>query len=340
MYRNNPRRLQQSGFILLALLLVAVITSSTLVLGGLNNRQSIYLQERAELHLQMQEAKTNLLAHAAYSHLLNNNARGPGFFPCPDTDNLPLNENLPDCIAPATVITTPQIGRLPTHLSASEPDFEFNDRYANIDQQFWLVVAPRYYYNTNTATAVSNARRSRDRTSTVSTYANLRLTLDGTTGYVALIIAPGEALATQHRSASPTTASEYLESQISSFVFQSEATNSAVTNDVVIGITLQEYLNAVGPSVANEMKRELDAAGGTYTSSQTTFRGYMTNTADHSWLKNTTTTGTNREQWSTDTTYTRLTTTTARINFNGCTNVRYILTYGGGITRDVIGAGC
>lgn len=319
----------QQGVVLLLMLLVLVISGAAFVLVAFNDGKSRDTVQQELVLEQMQAAKAALLSFLGNSHLFYGNARGPGFLPCPDTDN--DEDGLPDCTLPNSALTSPMIGRLPQRLGTGSPDMEFNRYFADVDRQFWYVVSPRYMYNHNTSTNAVNSRRLRDRSSTSATYANMRLSLDGQTGYVALIIAPGEAFETQNRAANPTTASHYIESQDSTFVFRSAASKTT-TNDLIIGITLKEFIYAAGMPAAIEMKKELDAQGPIYTTSQTTFRNYLTNAADHAWLKNTSTTGNNGERWGTDTTYVRQTTTTARLNFNGCTGITFLLDYNAGIT--------
>jgi hypothetical protein len=121
-------RAGQRGVIFLALVLVLFVTGSTLMLGAVNNRQSTTLAQQAELHYQMEQAKTALLAHAASTAGLYNNARGPGFFPCPDTDN----DGAAESACNVDDLDNAQLGRLPEYDDNSGTTFRFNDAYAGM----------------------------------------------------------------------------------------------------------------------------------------------------------------------------------------------------------------
>ena len=348
---------REDGYIMIALLLIMVVGGSSFVLAGLSNRQSAYLAQQKELHIQMEEAKAALLAYAANSSNLYSDARGPGFFPCPDTDK----DGQPQATCNSN---TARIGRLPEYENFSGTYFRFNDTYKGTDQQFWYVVGPRYVYDTATA---SN-RRSRNRTSTsLSAATSYRLKLDGTTGYVAFIIAPGEALGTQDRATGATSYANYLDGNNGDNGFDfytSDSTSPELFNDQILGITLDEYMVAVGAAVARDMKTVIDAyaanpltGNGSYpsdsgsltstscptSSSGTTFSNLFD--AQHVWLRDGYGTsagnGNNNERWScpSGVYWNRLSvTSTGELKFNGCTNLKFTMTYGGGIVRS--GNGC
>lgn len=346
----------QRGYIMLGLLLIMVIGGSSLVLAGLGNRQSVYQQQQQELHAQMMEAKATLLAYAANSAALNGGTRGPGFFPCPDTDN--DGQPQATCNSPA-IPTAGPIGRLPEYQDFSGSLFRFNDTYAGVDQQFWYVVGPRYVYDT----ATTSYRRSRLRTST--TYAApYWLQLDDTSEYVALLIAPGEALASQDRVAGPTTIANYLEGNNGSdgFNFHTNDGNGDTNtfNDQIVGITYDEYMVVVGAAVARRIKTEIDAYAlandGIYppdsgalesTSCSSTLGTTFSDLFDSQevWLRDrSVNNGNNSERWSCPySTYWNKTSTdpdtgVGELMFNGCANLKFTLTYNGGIVRE--GDGC
>jgi len=245
-----------SGFALLLMLLLMFVGGSSVLLGTLNNRQSIFQGQQEEVAYQLQQAKASLLAYAAASAQLSGNAMGPGFFPCPDmdsSDGTPVSANSCDS-------DLPLLGRLPEYALHSGSRFTFNNSYSGIDQQFWLVVAPRYvYHSTNSA----SQRRSNRRTSKTATYAApLRLRLDGQGTYVAFLIAPGEAVDTQDRLEGPDDFSNYLDGGNGSSgfdYFSSHAANPAQFNDLIIGINLDEYMQAVGGVVANAIMAGLES---------------------------------------------------------------------------------
>lgn len=357
------KRGKQRGVIFLALILVLFVGGGTLVLGSLNNRQSASLASAAELRYQLAQAKTELLAYVANSAELYDNARGPGFFPCPDTSN-------PDLDSTGTAEATcdsdfPLIGRLPRLDANGATTFRFNDTYAGIDQQFWLVVGPRYvYYSTSNSRRRSNTRAFAN--SAVSTAASQYwLTLDGETEYVALLIAPGEELETQSRATGRTDYANYLDGQNGGDGFNFYTTyedNPDLFNDVVLGITLDEYMVYTGTAVARAMKAVLDqyntAIGNypddnssslTYTSTicgnTTAYANAFENagyTGTHNWLRDSSSgNGNTQERWSCrfGSFWNRLAGgDSGELKFPGCNGLTFTLVYGAGITRD--GDGC
>jgi hypothetical protein len=344
----------QPGFIMLALLLIMVIGGSSLVLAGLSNRQAVYLRQQHELHQQLESAKANLLAYVANSNAFYDDTQGPGFFPCPDTDQdgvaeiscTPINAIMPDC-ASNTNRPAPKIGRLPEYVVQGRNRILLSNFYAGTDQQFWYVVAPRYVYSD-----VSGDRQASDRTSTASSGtipapACMRLYLDDSPEYVAFIIAPGEALTSQDRVANSTLYSNYLDGgngATNYYYSTSDSSNPAAFNDQIIGITLDEYVKAVGIRVAIETKKQIDAyyvdpLNGAYPPTESAFQLVLDDTADHRWLWPSTVKDLldyeayNDEQWSTAITYALSNDSQAIINFNGCTGITFTLQYPAGITR-------
>ena len=262
---KNPE-LRQHGVILLLLMLVLFVAGSSVVIGALNNRQTAEMARTREVRHQLERAKAELLAYAANYASFHDDTRGPGFFPCPDTD-VPANDpdGLPNYTGNNPVLqectySTAAIGRLPRQEVFDDLRYRFNATYADIDEQFWYVAAPNYLYS-----ATATNRRSYYRTywDTSQPIASPRwLTLDGDTRYVALIIAPGEALSTQDRVASPASHENYLDGLNGGDgynFYTSYANNPDLFNDQVIGITLDEYMIHVGTAVAREVKEGMDA---------------------------------------------------------------------------------
>ena len=349
------------GFIMLALLLILVIAGSTYMLAGLNNRGSVYLEQQAELHRQLAEAKQNLLAYVANSNVFHPDNRGPGFFPCPDNNNdgladsicNPVDEGMPVCKPDLNNFAggpVPLLGRLPQYLlDASSHRLAINDHYASVDQQFWYVVAPRYVYDSTAA-----YRRSQYRTSTSATTsaevaigpACMRLFEAGDAQYVAFIIAPGEALETQDRAGSRALHSHYLDGKNGSDYYKyhtSYESNPQAFNDQIVGITLSEYLSAIGIRVAIETKKQLDAyhgpgPAGFYPASPADFLTALGTASSPAWLLPVTSTGNNGEAWSADITYTNISADESIISYSGCTGIAFKLNFIAGISRS--GASC
>ena len=240
----------QGGYVLLALLLVVFVSGSSLLLGSLNNRQHIANAQQAETVYQLNKAKEALLAYAANSSTIHSDALGPGYFPCPDTGGTPV----PSCDS-----DEPLIGRLPDVLDIAGTRYNFTRDQLDQDRRFWYVVAPGHVPHSDAA-----MRLGRIRTSALSPASDLRMNLDGTGNYVALIISTGEALGFQNRSGNENNFFEYSESGIApdSFSFVSNAPGPGspqVFNDIVVGITHDEYMQHVGASMAGIIKGKLAA---------------------------------------------------------------------------------
>lgn len=245
-------RSRQDGYILLALLLVVFVTGSSILLGSFNNRQQISNAQQSETVYQLMKAKEQLLAFAANSSSIFSDARGPGYLPCPDmdgTDDDPTPINSCDS-------NEPLIGRLPEHIDISGTPYRFTNEQLDPESRFWYVVSPRHVFHSD-----ENMRTSQFRTSAESPASSLRLSLDDTANIVAIIIAPGEALEFQDRSGSENVFSEYSESMDTTtpFSFDSHSSESSQEsfNDIVIGISHDEYMHQVGASMAGAVKGRL-----------------------------------------------------------------------------------
>jgi hypothetical protein len=275
MKRHSP---EQRGAALLLILLLLVVAGSTFALGALNSNPALRAREQRELYQQMQRAKESLLAYAAHSASVHAHTRGPGYLPCPDTtasdpdnDGVVRDDDSTDC-AGYDSSSAPLLGRLPIAIDAAGNRFELSMRGIGVDQRFWYAVGNRYVAISSATAPASALRNAIRRTS--STFADAtshRLTLDGMAGYVAVIIAPGEALASQNRAGGFDDHHNYLDGTNGdgyTFVSSFPADPSAV-NDRMLGITLDEYMDVVGLQVILDMKKELDASAvdGEYPSS-------------------------------------------------------------------------
>jgi hypothetical protein len=353
-------RRRQGGVIFLALALVLVVGGGAFVLSALNNRQSAVITQQAELRRQMQLAKSNLLAYLANGSAFYADAaatddqQGPGFFPCPDTDDPaddadglpdstcnPTNTTLPACNS-NTSRPGPRVGRLPKYIDAAGERFVINDYYDDPNLRFWYVVAPRYIYNSTTTSGTRFARHRTSTSTTVSTPgpACMRMYLDDNPEYVALIIAPGEELETQDRQGNATLYANYLDGQNGAnnyYYSTSYPANPALFNDQIIGITLDEYIATVGMRVAVEMQKQLDGshgAAGSYPANLSAFRALLDDTSDLVWLMPNSTTDYNGERWSTNANaYSKVDADNAIISFNGCSGITFQFVYPGRILR-------
>ncbi|MFO1434925.1 MAG: hypothetical protein U1F34_00600 [Gammaproteobacteria bacterium] len=213
-------RARQRGAVVLLLLLCFLLASSYVVLKALNSAATHFpgtlQQQNAEI---LQRAREALLGYAAAHRELINDApatKGPGYLPCPDraTDDAdasnpahidPNREGVPTSNCGGRGL---KLGRFPwRYLGTGELKDASGER-------LWYAVSDNFRYNNGAFPLNSNTAGTLciDRNSDASCAgAN-----QDATDVVAVIIAPGEALAHQQRSPYPNTAgyynfSDYLE---------------------------------------------------------------------------------------------------------------------------------
>lgn len=285
----------QKGAALLLFFFGLIMASATVFVVALSNR-SPQQQDDMRVRRGLQQAKMELLGFAAlYSD--SNPGKGPGRFPCPDTNN----NGASNCN------TTSSLGRLPTNINRTDN---------GIDQQFWLAVNPAYQDKTTDTP--------------INTSTNGVLTLDGSE-VVALLIAPGPTVASQTRfsAGNRTNVANYLEggnATAPDFV----TLNGALVldyNDRVLSIRRDELMTVVTPRVAQEIKRVLIAAP-FYPADQLAFETYMASPAVPlaTWF--------NVNNWLPQVNYTYVSPTEARVEFNSCDIVFQITTGAPRLVRD------
>lgn len=341
---NSPRH---HGYALLALLLIMFVSGTSFMIGALGNRQSAALAQQQELSRQLVLAKESLLAYAAHTPVLYGNNLGPGFLPCPDTDNngwpeATTGDDFEDeanTLCPAGVT----LGRLPEKITTPGGLYRFNDYYAGVDLQFWYAVARQHVRTT------SNPAANRTNSSLS------RLSLDDTDGIVALIIAPGAELDTQARTDNNLLPSNYLDWDnaqdafaTTDFITVYEA-NPELFNDTVLPITHDELMQVAGFAAVSRIKVKLDDfndSNGQYPSNswwnqQCVQSSYLT-AMDDPWMAS--------EGWNSSSDcslwiwtsrlptmsfYSRNATDSdkATLYFSGCTNMKFEITHDGGIDR-------
>ena len=349
-------------------MLVLFVTGGSVAISALNNRQTATIAKAREVRYQMEAAKAALLAYAANHSKFYSDARGPGYFPCPDTDDPELDlDGTPNYTGTASLkectYASPALGRLPQEEVLTELTFRFNDAYADIDEQFWYVVAPRYLYSNTSTNRRSYTRTYAGPTLSFTNASDYWLTLDGNTEYVALIIAPGAELETQNRLAGPTNYANYLDGQNggSNYDFYtSYEANPELFNDEIIGITLDEYITYVGTAVARDVKLRMESYYDQYAGSPKRFPADSNTVADVTstscttstfsnmfdgttygtaipWLRDTSA-GNTGERWSC--TYGLYWNRNPNPDYdsgvlmiNGCPDISWQIDYGGAITR-------
>ena len=294
---------RQRGVILLAFFAVLFLAGVGVLISVLDGN-AIAQRRSSNTSMAMREAKEALIAYAAlyaeyYSTILP--APGPGYLPCPDSNN-DGNEG-PAC---------PALGRLPQSIVLPNGNiFSLSDYNADIDEQFWYSVSATF---NRSALGELNS-------STISA-----TTLDGQTRIAAVIIAPGAANAGQSRPSN--NSNRYLEDSNTAapdFV-SSTAVNPDLFNDRVLAITIDEIMGPVTRHVANLIKAELDA----YHLVNAAYPAGITQAipADiteaiiapvETWFDD--------NRWFENTNYVRVTNNEATLTFTGCPNISYTVLY-------------
>jgi hypothetical protein len=225
------KRKTQRGAVLLVLFLIVFSVAASVFLSSVNTH-SVEVARLLDTRSEMGNAKQALISYAINYHQLGFDYvddatiqdEGPGRLICPDVDN--------DSLADSTIaLCTDYVrGRLPETFitgGSTTVTVTLNDYFSDIDQQFWYVVSPTF---------------KEIATTTVNHLTTGNLTIDGETGYIAVIIAPGEALAGQDRIASNTLASNYLEqgNLAGTDFVNSYPADPDNFNDQVIGIKASE----------------------------------------------------------------------------------------------------
>tara|TARA_R110000824_G_scaffold7892_4_gene35850 strand:- start:79386 stop:80507 length:1122 start_codon:yes stop_codon:yes gene_type:complete len=238
---------KQRGAALLLIIMVLFVSISTMILATANN-EAPQLQRQAEVRNQLNLAKEMLLAYAMQYPDISGSSNGPGRLPCPDVDN----NAFPDASCSSTVATFQ--GRLPQSLDpAGAVKLTFNNTYVNLDQQFWYAVDPNFHWSAS-APINSNSPGSGS------------FSLDGAGDIVAVLIAPGEAVADQDRSSSTVADSNYLDGSnpLGSTYYSNYAGDPASPdkedfNDQFVTISHSELMTMASYRVTQEIKKELDS---------------------------------------------------------------------------------
>ena len=232
---------QQGAAILLFFLIV--LTASTTFFLTTVNTQSIEVREFQDINYELEKAKQGLISYTSNYHTFGfdfdqdteTDDEGPGRFPCPDINKDGLaDSNADDC-------TDYVRGRLPSSLSfGATSTITISNIYEIFDRQFWYVISPAF---------------AEISTNSVNFTSNDFLTIDGETGYIAVIIAPGIEVGTQDRGQSDTDVTNYLEQgNVSGTAFvNSYPANPDLFNDKVIGIKLSDLKGPVMNSVIDPL---------------------------------------------------------------------------------------
>ncbi|MEX1058407.1 MAG: hypothetical protein WED11_11790 [Natronospirillum sp.] len=319
-----PRRwTRQQGVALLLLMMILFATGTSLFLAGMNNR-SPYLDQREEVQRQLALAKEALLAYAVNYADISNTGKGPGRLPCMDENH----DGMPDASCTHFLgyemfifhrdYYYSRVGQLPASLflPGSGSPYLINRHYEGINQQFWYGVSWKY-------------RESGTRPIN-STMPGGHYSITGHVDeMVAVLVAPGDALASQNRNS--TNIANYLELDTSRNIDNrygwrfGSGNNAEDFNDIVVGISRRELMLGVTARVTAEVKQQLDAyhnIEGRYPANNTEYETSLAGIA--SWF--------NDDNWDGVNNYNQVSPDEATLSFDGCAIV-YTLNVVTGTTR-------
>ncbi len=287
-----PSPFHQRGVVLLILFMVLFMAGASVFLTVMNNNV-IQQRENTDTLNELRAARDVLISYAVlHGDYYGAAGAGPGHLPCPDSNNNG-SENSP--------CATTTLARLPTSITLPSGDiFPLSETMTGIDEQLWYAVSPEF---------------RRNPAGIVNTTVNGSFSLDGRGGIAAVIIAPGEALASQSRPSNNT--SNYLEADNLSppdFITY-YATDPAAFNDRVMAVTAAEILAPVSARVAEAVKQSLDAwhaSNGSYPADASEFADATTvaPAPAPAWFQ--------ANQWDVNAAYTRLSNDSATLAFTGC----------------------
>ena len=232
----NVKPGSESGAALLAFMLILIVGTSYLLVNKLNaNLITVYGQERTRIALS--QAKQALIGYAVTYPDNVNSTEGPGYLPCPDTDNNGEAEG--NCSFPNTVI-----GRFPYKTLETE---ELTDASG---QRLWYALSENFRYGLYKTVPLNSESPS-----------SAQLLVNGIDDIVAVIIAPGAVVGNQERDPSETVIAneiqQYLEGDNNDFDANYVTTANTDFNDVVEFITREELMTAVEKRVLGEVKMAL-----------------------------------------------------------------------------------
>jgi hypothetical protein len=245
---------RQRGATLLAMLLIVATGASWFLVSRLNaDSGSVPAVNRARNAQVLNRAKQALIGYIA-QQAATSGENNPGRLPCPEAVNNigTINEgSSAPWIGPPATSTCNSIGRLPWRTLGLDKLVD------STNEPLWYVVGPSWRLTNSSSTLLINSNATGD------------ITVDGTSGVVALIIAPGQAMNVQaatgctarnqaRSTPSPTmNALDYIEcvnTGTLSFVTTAASTSF---NDQVMRITASDVMPAIEAAIAKRIEREI-----------------------------------------------------------------------------------
>ncbi|MGQ0657843.1 MAG: hypothetical protein ACT4NU_07080 [Chromatiales bacterium] len=222
---NGPHR--QQGVVLILIVLILVVASSSLLLTQLNAAASEgYRRERSAAALEA--AREALIGYAASypdNPATTDFLAGPGFLPCPDTDN--DGSPNPPC---GTLAETVRVGRLPWEFLG------LHDVRDSSGERLWY--------------ALSGNFRNNPKTFPLNSETPGQLTIDGSGDIVAVLLAPGPSFNDQLRPSN--VVSHYLEGENSDPDPDFVTSGAGDFNDQVLVISRRDFMGEMEKRVLGE----------------------------------------------------------------------------------------
>jgi len=180
----KPINLKFQGGVALIVFVLMLIGIGGILLVGYSERllKQVELSKTEHNTRVLKEAKQSLLQYA-YNYPVNTPGRGPGRFPCPDTNNSGSPNPSFNCIS-----GTPIVGRFPWN----DADLNFYDALDASGERLWYAVSQNF---ANTIPVINDVINF-DTLGTISIFDQTgSIIYDGTVaGIAAIIIAPGPAI--------------------------------------------------------------------------------------------------------------------------------------------------
>lgn len=238
---------KQAGYVLLLLVSVVLVTGLGLFVSSVKDSvQQRNADNVSDTLTQLKNLKKRLLAIAASHPELypdGNTTPGPGYFPCPST--LAGAQSDPNC---AVGNETVAVGWMP-RLTASR---DINVEAEGLHWRKVIFVLDLRYALDSSANGCGDLNIINSRCAPLNHTVNAdRVTLSGKDEqYVALLIFAGNNLNGQQRNNNAFVLANYLEAENADGDGDFEQRYNANQNDIIIGITQQEWLDTMRGRIA------------------------------------------------------------------------------------------
>ena len=227
--RRRRRVRRQDGFVLLAIAMVLAVGLSAVFFGAVSSRDTRQAQSAAETRHALQAAKRALIAYAV------TNPTRPGALPCPDLDR--NGRYMPASVDTRGAVCASSRGWLPYRT------LDLPELVDGSGARLWYVVGEAHWPNRAGAPPLNSDTPG-------------GLSIDGSTDWSAVVLAPGAAAGAQSRRGAGE--SRFAPEEVTSFLEAGNAQDPSANrfgihgNDAVIGVSRRELMAAVERRVLRE----------------------------------------------------------------------------------------